>query len=200
MNTSIVGKQFELTQAIKNYIDNAFESLSKYNLDIISSRVIISADEKQGKKGFDVEFAINLAKKDTIVIRQKDKDLYAAIDLAVDRASKVLRRHHDKLTTHKNKDDEKASINGIIDEPHIDGVDEIVPAELELYKPIEIEEALEKIQETSLKILDLEVKEDNLSAINLYKKFNFQEIGRYPQMFNVNQKYYDALLMNLYID
>ena len=40
----------------------------------------------------------------------------------------------------------------------------------------------------------------NLSAINLYKKFNFQEIGRYPQMFNVNQKYYDALLMNLYID
>ncbi len=200
MNTSIVGKQFELTQAIKNYIDNAFESLSKYNLDIISSRVIISADEKQGKKGFDVEFAINLAKKDTIVIRQKDKDLYAAIDLAVDRASKVLRRHHDKLTTHKNKDDEKASINGIIDEPHIDGVDEIVPAELELYKPIEIEEALEKIKETSLKILDLEVKEDNLSAINLYKKFNFQEIGRYPQMFNVNQKYYDALLMNLYID
>ena len=63
-----------------------------------------------------------------------------------------------------------------------------------------MEEALEMIKETSLKVLDLEVKEDNLSAINLYKKFNFQEIGRYPQMFNVNQKYYDALLMNLYID
>ena len=56
------------------------------------------------------------------------------------------------------------------------------------------------MEETSLKILDLEVKEDNLSAINLYKKFNFKEIGRYPQMFYVNQKYYDALLMNLYID
>ncbi|WP_419249862.1 ribosome hibernation-promoting factor, HPF/YfiA family [Campylobacter fetus] len=161
MNTSIVGKQFELTQAIKNYIDNAFESLSKYNLDIISSRVIISADEKQGKKGFDVEFAINLAKKDTIVIRQKDKDLYAAIDLAVDRASKVLRRHHDKLTTHKNKDDEKASINGIIDEPHIDGVDEIVPAELELYKPIEIEETLEKLKNSGAQFYvfnDMEAK------------------------------------------
>ena len=63
-----------------------------------------------------------------------------------------------------------------------------------------MEGALEMIKETSLKVLDLEVKEDNLSAINLYKKFNFQEIGRYPQMFNVHQKYYDALLMNLYID
>ena len=38
------------------------------------------------------------------------------------------------------------------------------------------------------------------NTVPLYKKFNFQEIGRYPQMFNVNQKYYDALLMNLYID
>ena len=63
-----------------------------------------------------------------------------------------------------------------------------------------MEEALEMIKETSLKILDLEVKEDNLSAINLYKKFNFKEIGKYPQTFYVNQKYYDALLMNLYID
>ena len=63
-----------------------------------------------------------------------------------------------------------------------------------------MEEALEMIKETPLNILDLEVNEDNLSAINLYKKFNFQEIGRYPRMFNVNQKYYDALLMNLYID
>ena len=60
-----------------------------------------------------------------------------------------------------------------------------------------MEEALEMIKETSLKILDLEVKEDNLSAINLYKKFNFKEIGRYSQMFYVNQKYYDALLINL---
>lgn len=39
-----------------------------------------------------------------------------------------------------------------------------------------MEEALEMIKETSLKILDLEVKEDNLSAINLYKKFNLKKL------------------------
>ena len=38
-----------------------------------------------------------------------------------------------------------------------------------------MEEALEMIKETSLKVLDLEVKEDNLSAINLYKKFNLKK-------------------------
>lgn len=150
MNTSIVGKQFELTDAIKNYVDAAFETLAKYNLDIISSRVIISADERQGRKGFDVDFAINLAHKDTIVIRQKDKDLYAAVDLAVDRASKVLRRHHDKLTTHKNKDDEKANLAHLKEDIVVDGVDEIVRTELELYKPMEIEEAIEKLKNSDM--------------------------------------------------
>ncbi len=63
-----------------------------------------------------------------------------------------------------------------------------------------MEEALEMIKETSLKVLDLEVKEDNLSAINLYKKFNFQEIGDILKCLMSIKKYYDALLMNLYID
>lgn len=148
MNISIVGRQFELTQSIKDYIENAFESLEKYNLDIIAIRCIISADEKKSKKGFNVDFAINLAKKDTIVISQKDKDLYAAIDLASDRASKVLRREHDKMTTHKNKDDAKASI-AQINEEKIEDIDEIVPIDLELYKPLEIEEALEKLKNSN---------------------------------------------------
>ena len=107
MNLNIVGKQFELTEAIKNYVENAFETLEKYNLDIISGRCVISADEKQGKKGFVVDFSLNLAHQDTIVVRQKDKDLYAAVDLIVERASQVLRRYHDKVNSHKNRDEMK---------------------------------------------------------------------------------------------
>lgn len=148
MNISIVGRQFELTKAIKDYIENAFESLEKYNLDIIAIRCVISADEKKNKRGFNVDFAINLAKKDTIVISQKDKDLYAAIDLASERASKVLRREHDKMTTHKNKDDEKENI-ARVNEEKIEDTDEIIPIDLELYKPIEIEEALEKLKSST---------------------------------------------------
>ena len=49
MNTSIVGKQFDLTDTIKEYIEKAFENLEKYNLNIVSTRCVISADEKQGR-------------------------------------------------------------------------------------------------------------------------------------------------------
>ena len=82
MNTSIVGKQFELTDAIKNYIEDGFYALGKYNLDIISIRAVITADEKKGKKGFGVELVINLAHLDTVVVKQKEKDLYAEIGRA----------------------------------------------------------------------------------------------------------------------
>jgi putative sigma-54 modulation protein len=143
MNLSIAGKQLVLTDPIKNYIEEAVDSLNKYNLDTISTRVIVNTDS--GKKGFSVEFVINLAKKETIVIRQKDKDLYAAIDLAIERAKKVFRRTHDKITTQKGKVKNDEAENVVID-----GADEIVPMELELYKPLEIEEALQKLKDTGL--------------------------------------------------
>lgn len=143
MNTSIVGKQFDLTDTIKEYLEKAFENLEKYNLNIVSTRCVISADEKQGRKGFVVNLSINLPKKETIVISQKDKDLYAAIDSIIDRASKVLRRQHDKWKTHKNKDELKEIV---LDKSHdidlSEHIDEIVEAELETHKPLEIDGAL----------------------------------------------------------
>ena len=145
MNISIVGKQFELTEPIKNYIQDAFDTLGKYNLDIISARCVVGADEKQGKKGFNAEFSLNMAHKDTIVVRQKDKDLYAAIDLAIEKASKVLRRENDKKFTVKGKADDK-EFRSRIGEEKIEGVEEIVPMELEIYKPLEVEEALDKLK------------------------------------------------------
>lgn len=151
MNVSIVGKQFELTEAIKSYIDSAVESLNKYNLDIISARTVVSADEKKGRKGFSVEFSINLAYLNTVVIKQKDKDLYAAIDIAIERAKKVLRRQHDKVISARNKVEPQAIHEAqISQETHDEGVDEIVPMELELYKPMEIEEALEKLKSSEM--------------------------------------------------
>ena len=75
MNISIVGRHFELTDAIKQHIESAIDGLKKYNLDIISTHVVVDADEKNGKKGYSVEFVINMSNKNTVVIRQKDKDV-----------------------------------------------------------------------------------------------------------------------------
>jgi putative sigma-54 modulation protein len=147
MNISIVGRQFDLTDSIKAHIESAVDTLNKFNLDIISARVVVSGDEKNGKKGFSVEMTINLPNKNTVVIKQKDKDVYAAVDLAIERVQKVLRRHHDKIKDHKAESIKDIGINDS-DDSIIEG-DEIIPVEQELYKPMEIEEALIMLKEST---------------------------------------------------
>lgn len=145
MNKSITGRHFELTEPIKAYAEAAIDSLEKYHLDIISASTVISASEKNGKKGFVTEFIINLKDKNTIIISQVDKDVYAAMDLAIERVKKSLRRHSDKIKDHKImsfKDlGEEAEA---VSELTADDV-EIVPMDLELHKPLEFDEAVEAL-------------------------------------------------------
>ncbi len=169
MNLSLTGRQIDLTDAMKTHITTAVESLKKFNLDIISVRVVVSHDEKNGKKGSLVEFAINLAHKNTIVIKQKDKDLYAAVDLAVERAKKVLRRHHDKMTNRQATKVSDELIQSEISESGEDyEVDEIVPMELDLYKPLNIEEALEILKQSNKQFFVFNDMNDKIRV--LYKR------------------------------
>lgn len=148
MNTSIVGRKFDLTDPIKDHIDSLVNSLNKYNLEIISVRTIISGDEKNGKKGFSVEFVVNLKNKNSVVITQKDKDVYAAADLAIERVKKVLRRHADKIKNKKHISHEEIDALPILeDERYANNEDEIVPMDLELHKPLEMEEAIRALKD-----------------------------------------------------
>ena len=51
---------------------------------------------------------------------------------------------------------------------------------------------------TGYKSLYLDVRGDNERAISLYKKFGFEKIGVYDDYFNINGKYYPAILMVLH--
>ncbi len=145
MNKSITGRHFELTEPIKAYADAAIDSLEKYHLDIISASTVISANEKHGRKGFVTEFIINLKDKNTIVITQVDKDVYAAMDLAIERVKKSLRRHADKIKDHrimsfKDMGEEAEAVSELSTEEV-----EIVPMDLELHKPLDFDEATEAL-------------------------------------------------------
>lgn len=178
MNTSIVGRHIKLTDAIKDYVNSSLESFEKYNLDIISVTSTITADEKQGKKAFSFEFTINITNIDTVVIKQKDKDLYTAIDIAVDRASKVLRRHHDKISSHKAvKFSEAVEVEDGIAKELERFEDEIIPQRLSSYKPIDIEEALNELKNSTAQFKVFYDKDDNLRV--LYKANVTGKFGLY---------------------
>ena len=51
----------------------------------------------------------------------------------------------------------------------------------------------------NMKVIQLEVKTDNEKAVRLYEKLGFTKIGIYEKFFKINNQYYDAYLMNLYL-
>ncbi len=170
MNLSLVGRHIELSDAIKEHLMHSIDTLSKYHLDLISVSAVASANER--KKGVSIEFTINVAGKNTIVITQRDDDLYAAIDIAIDRAQKALRRLHDRLSDHKNEglNEAKLAASHSIDLHAANEAmeDEIVPAEPILFKPQEVAEVLEKLKESG-KVFDVFYDIDGKMRV-LYKR------------------------------
>lgn len=99
MNVQIRAKDLNLNDHVKSHIQTAVETFKKFQLDITTVNVNVAAE----KKGVSIEFDIHIAHATPVVINQSDDVLDVAIDLAIDRASKALRRLHDKMIS-KQKD------------------------------------------------------------------------------------------------
>ena len=97
MSVQIRAKDITLTDAAKAHINDAIDAFRKYGLDITTYNVNIQKE----KKGVSVEFDIHIAHSQPVVINQTDDDLDAAIDMAIERTTKALRRLHDKVVSHK---------------------------------------------------------------------------------------------------
>ncbi len=96
MNVQLHAKDITLHANTRAHIEAAVGAFKKYSLDITSVLVNI----RKEKKGVLVEFDIHIAHAQPVVINQVDDDLDSAIDLAIDRATKALRRLHDKVISH----------------------------------------------------------------------------------------------------
>lgn len=96
MNVQIRAKDVTLTENTRAHIESAVEAFEKFGLELTS----VNCNVRTEKKGVNVEFDIHIAHAQPVVINQSDDDLSAAIDLAIDRASKALRRLHTKVTEH----------------------------------------------------------------------------------------------------
>jgi ribosomal subunit interface protein len=97
MNVQIRTKDITLTEQTKSHIEAAIEQFSKYSMEMTTINVILAKE----KKGVSVEFDMHIAHSNPVVIKQEDGNLDAAIDIAIERANKALRRLHDKVTSHR---------------------------------------------------------------------------------------------------
>lgn len=170
MNNSLTGRHIELTDAIKAHVNASIDTLSKFHMDVTYVNVIASAHSKKGKEHTCIEYVINLAHKNSVIIKQCDEDLYVAIDLATARAQKAMRRIHDRDVGHHKVGMNEAKAETVdIKEVAEAMEDEIVPVTLSL-EPREVEDVLTDLKETT-KVFEIFIDHEGKSRV-LYKKSN----------------------------
>ncbi|WP_373033581.1 HPF/RaiA family ribosome-associated protein, partial [Sulfurovum sp.] len=127
--------------------------------------------KQERHRGISLEYTLNIAGKNTIIIKQKDDDLYAAADLATDRTQKALRRLNDKINDHRNEsmNEAKNGTHGVdLQSAKESSDDEIVPLELDLYKPREVGDVLDELKESN-KQFEIFIDIDGKTRV-LYKR------------------------------
>ena len=89
MRTQIIGKNIEVTDAIRNAIEKKLAKMDKYL--VINENVSARAVVRSYKQGAKVEITIFTSQMD-LRAEVKDDDLYAAVDLAIDKLEGQMRK------------------------------------------------------------------------------------------------------------
>lgn len=98
MNIQISSKQMDLTPAIENYIEKKVVKFPRFYDRIQSVEIVIDKE----KTDYTIEIITNVERHDPMVATANHEDLYACIDLGVDRSIRQLKDHKSKIRDNKH--------------------------------------------------------------------------------------------------
>ena len=163
MKYTIRGQKLEVTDAIRDYAISKIDKMEKYfeNPDEVSVKVVFSIRGREQK----VEITINSINFD-LRSEVSHSDMYAAIDLAVDKLEQQMRKFKSKLMS-------KERVEIVYDEDIIDDdvLEEVVKRKKVYLKPMDEEEAImqmELLGHTFFVFKDIKTEKVNV----LYKKLD----------------------------
>ena len=95
MNVQVSGHHVEVTPAIRDYVLSKLERVQRHFDQVIDINVILSVDKLRQK----AELSVHMRGKD-IHVESDDADLYAAIDLMMDKLDRQIIKHKQKTYSH----------------------------------------------------------------------------------------------------
>jgi len=132
MQTNITFKNMDATQALKDYVTKRLAKLDRFIERPAEANVVLSVEKIRHK----AEVTIN---SDGHVINavETTEDMYAAIDLVMDKLERQMKKHKDKVQDHK-----AASHEGAVEAAEETGEEVRIIAETDYFvKPMSVEEA-----------------------------------------------------------
>ena len=171
MNIKVVGKNIEITPAIKDYVEKRLERLEKFESEQTEVTVVCSVEREEQI----VEVQIN-HNGEFIRVEERNPDLYASIDVASDKAERQLRKDKEK----KAKKNKAASLKDKISNMFVgenkdnssNAVSEIAKINYYDTKPITFEDAKQRLSERHDDLFMAFVDADSGDVHVIYKKGN----------------------------
>ncbi|HVT35158.1 MAG TPA: ribosome-associated translation inhibitor RaiA [Nevskiaceae bacterium] len=102
MNLNISGHHVELTPPLREYVKDKLTRVERHFDHLISAEVILSVEKLRQK----AEATIH-ASGANMHAEAVDGDMYAAIDLLMDKLDQQTRKHKEKLRDHHHKEAHK---------------------------------------------------------------------------------------------
>jgi putative sigma-54 modulation protein len=153
MQIVISGKNFHLTESLKEHTEKKLSNLKKYFDHILETDVVFHVAEGKDKETKNwVEVTI-WANGTTLHAEEHARDLYAAVDMVVDKLERQIKKYKEKLKAKNRRkiasSKEKAIVHTIVDFEENENSDEpkIVRTRKHALKPLFVEEAALQLKE-----------------------------------------------------
>jgi len=143
MQVAVTFRHMESSEAVRSYVEEKLARVRKYIDEPIDAQVVLSVQ----KKIYHRAEVTMVAKGLTMKSAEEKDDMYAAIDLMVDKIERQLKRYKEKLKSHKGSSNEKQRRveKTVLSAPSVDdgaGAPEIIRSHSFFVKPMSVEEAV----------------------------------------------------------
>ena len=97
MQLSVTFRHMEPSEALKQYVVDKLQRIRKFFPDPIRAQIVLSLERYLHKADIIITLHNGLAIKG----KELTEDMYAAIDLVMDKIEKQVRRYKDRITSHR---------------------------------------------------------------------------------------------------
>ena len=97
MQINLTGHHTDITPALRAFVNEKFQRLERHFDHITIVHVILSVEKDRQKA--EAKIDVNRGNLFAEVVHE---DMYAAIDMLIDKLDRQIKKHKEKLTDHKN--------------------------------------------------------------------------------------------------
>jgi putative sigma-54 modulation protein len=103
MNLTISGHHLEVTPALREYVVNKLDRVTRHFDQVVDINVLLTVEKlKEKERRQKAEVTLHVKGRD-IFVEQAHEDMYAAVDQLMDKLDRQVCRHKDKLQNHHHE-------------------------------------------------------------------------------------------------